>query len=145
MLQMATDMFCVSTQIIVMPSRSFLVNCKRVCNKNNTTGAIIEQKLLTIPNHLRSPTVLSAWCLCMYCSIYVVFWRSLFVLLSFLAHLAKGDVSFYHHLASVVRRLSSISFSHVIVCPFVLFSSPCQRRCELLPSLGVRRPSSVVH
>ena len=25
-----------------------------------------------------------------------------------------------------------------------LFSSPCQRQCELLPSLGVRRPSSVV-
>ena len=23
---------------------------------------------------------------------------------------------------------------------FVLFSSPCQRQCELLPSLGVRRP-----
>jgi len=24
-----------------------------------------------------------------------------------------------------------------------LFSSPCRRQCELLPSLGVRRPSSV--
>jgi hypothetical protein len=40
--------------------RSFLVNCKRVCNKNNMTGAIIEQKLLTIQNHLRSHPVLSA-------------------------------------------------------------------------------------
>jgi len=26
----------------------------------------------------------------------------------------------------------------------LIFSSPCQRQCELLPSLGVRRPSSVV-
>jgi hypothetical protein len=26
----------------------------------------------------------------------------------------------------------------------MLFSSPCQRQCELLPSLGFRRPSSVV-
>jgi hypothetical protein len=29
-----------------------------------------------------------------------------------LAHLAKGNVSFYHHLAPVVRRLSSVYFSH---------------------------------
>ena len=27
---------------------------------------------------------------------------------------------------------------------FAIFSSPCQRQCELLPSLGVRRPLSVV-
>jgi len=27
---------------------------------------------------------------------------------------------------------------------FIVFSSPCQRQCELLPSLGIRRPSSVV-
>jgi hypothetical protein len=27
-----------------------------------------------------------------------------------------------------------------VVYPFVLFSSPCQRQCELLPSLGVHRP-----
>ena len=30
----------------------------------------------------------------------------------FLAHLDKGNVSFCHHLASVVRRLSSVNFSH---------------------------------
>jgi len=30
----------------------------------------------------------------------------------FLAHLAKGNMSFYHHLASVVCRLSSVNFSH---------------------------------
>jgi hypothetical protein len=29
-----------------------------------------------------------------------------------LAHLAKGNVNFYHHLAPVVRRLSSLYFSH---------------------------------
>ena len=29
-----------------------------------------------------------------------------------LAHLAKGNVSFYHQLAPVVRRLSSVYFSH---------------------------------
>ena len=32
--------------------------------------------------------------------------------LSFLAHLGKGNVSFCPHLASVVRRLSSVIFSH---------------------------------
>ena len=30
----------------------------------------------------------------------------------FLAHLAKGNVSFCHHLASIVRGLSSVNFSH---------------------------------
>jgi hypothetical protein len=33
-------------------------------------------------------------------------------LFSFLAHLAKGNVSFCHHLASVVCRPSSVNFSH---------------------------------
>jgi hypothetical protein len=28
---------------------------------------------------------------------------------------------------------------------FFFFSSPCQRQRELLPSLGIRRPSSVIH
>ena len=32
--------------------------------------------------------------------------------IKFLAHLAKGNMSFCHHLASVVRRLSSVNFSH---------------------------------
>jgi hypothetical protein len=32
--------------------------------------------------------------------------------MAFLAHLAKVNVSFCHHLASVVRRLSSVNFSH---------------------------------
>jgi hypothetical protein len=31
---------------------------------------------------------------------------------TFLAHLAKGNVSFCHHLASVVRHSSSVNFSH---------------------------------
>jgi hypothetical protein len=30
---------------------------------------------------------------------------------TFLPHLAKGNVSFCHHLASVVRRLSSVNFT----------------------------------
>ena len=33
------------------------------------------------------------------------------VVLTLLAHLAKGNMSFCHHLASVVRRLSSVNFS----------------------------------
>jgi hypothetical protein len=41
----------------------------------------------------------------------------LFLLLSshFLAHLAKGYVSFRHHLMSVAHRLSSINFTHLIL------------------------------
>ena len=34
--------------------------------------------------------------------------------IKFLAHLAKGNVSFCHHLASVVRRLSSLTF-HILI------------------------------
>ena len=31
----------------------------RVCNKGNTTGALVEQELLTLPEHLNSPMVFS--------------------------------------------------------------------------------------
>ena len=30
--------------------------------------------------------------------------------------------------------------SYMIEKIYLIFSSPCQRQCELLPSLGVRRP-----
>jgi hypothetical protein len=30
----------------------------------------------------------------------------------FLAHIAKGNVNFCHHVASVIRHLSSVNFSH---------------------------------
>ena len=44
-------------------------------------------------------------------------------------------------------RISSSCFTSNIHCVTVdrngIFSSPCQRQCELLPSLGVRRLSSV--
>ena len=43
----------------------------------------------------------------------------------FLAHLAKGNVSFCHHLASVVRRLSSLTF-HILI-----FSSETSQPNEL--------------
>jgi hypothetical protein len=34
------------------------------------------------------------------------------ILIFFLAHLAKGNVGFWHHLASIVCCLSSVNFSH---------------------------------
>jgi hypothetical protein len=38
-----------------------------------------------------------------------------------------------------------LSYFDPFVVPFSHFiNSPCQRQCELLPSVGVRRPSSVV-
>ena len=36
------------------------------------------------------------------------------------------------------KQLKSTAFK--VLRSFFLFSSPCQRQCELLPSLGVRRP-----
>jgi hypothetical protein len=39
-------------------------------------------------------------------------WSDIFTRWLLLAHLAKGNVSFYHHLAPVVRRLLSVYFSH---------------------------------
>ena len=46
-----------------------------------------------------------------------------------------GHMSFCHHSMSVISP-SSICFLYA----FHIFSSPCQRQCELLPSLGIRRP-----
>ena len=60
----------------------------------------MEQELLT----LSSPLVFSGVRVTYDLEFYVYFCRSLFVLLSFLAHLAKGNVSFCHHLASVICR-----------------------------------------
>ena len=40
--------------------------------------------------------------------------------------------------------LLSVLIRHLYCCMFLLFSSPCQRKCELLPSLGVHGPSYVV-
>jgi hypothetical protein len=34
------------------------------------------------------------------------------ILIFFLAHLAKGNVGFWHHLASIVCCLSFVNFSH---------------------------------
>ena len=44
----------------------------------------------------------------------------------------------------VVEREMDGSLFLSCVLIFALFISPCQKQCELLPSLGVRRPSSVV-
>ena len=40
--------------------------------------------------------------------------KDLSILTLFLAHLAKGNVSFCHHLAFVIRHLSSVNFSHQV-------------------------------
>ena len=45
-----------------------------------------------------------------------------------LAHLAKDNVSFYHHLAPVVRRLSSINYSHFNL---LLWETPQSNEVEL--------------
>jgi hypothetical protein len=47
------------------------------------------------------------------------------ILIFFLAHLAKGNVGFWHHLASIVCCLSSVNFSHLI------FSSETHQPNEL--------------
>jgi hypothetical protein len=65
--------------------------------------SLVEQALLTLLEHLSSSPVFSGVCVTRSLVLYL-FCRSLFVLLYFLAHLAKGNVSFCHHLASVVRR-----------------------------------------
>jgi hypothetical protein len=47
----------------------------------------------------------------------------LFFIISFLAHLAKGNVSFCHHMASVIRRLLTF---HILI-----FSSETPQPNEL--------------
>ena len=41
----------------------------------------------------------------------------------------------------IITIIMPVTFLSPVIC---VFSSPCQRQRELLPSLGVRRPSSVV-
>jgi hypothetical protein len=46
----------------------------------------------------------------------------------------------------IIMNMNCQSVSTDLSCHFsyaVIFSSPCERQCELLPSLGVRPPSSV--
>jgi hypothetical protein len=45
---------------------------------------------------------------CLYYTLHV----GIHILIFFLAHLAKGNVGFWHHLASVIYCLSSVNFSH---------------------------------
>ena len=62
---------------------------------------LVEQELLTLPEHLSSPPVFS-WVHVTWFLVLCVCFVDRF--LSFLAHLAKDNVSICHHLASVVRR-----------------------------------------
>ena len=62
---------------------------------------LVEQELLTLPQHRRSPRFLVGFVYSIFTFMCMLF-RSLFVLLQFLAHLKKGHVSYCHHLASVV-------------------------------------------
>ena len=75
----------------------------------------MEQELLTVQEHLRSPPVFSVVHFARFLVFCVVFCGSLFVLLYFLAHLAKGNVSFCHHLVSVVCR--PLTFHVLIFSP----------------------------
>jgi hypothetical protein len=52
------------------------------------------------------------------------------IMLSFLAHLAKGKVSFYHHLASVVGGVRSPLTFHILI-----FSTETPQPNELKISL----------
>ena len=49
---------------------------------------------------------------------------------TFLVHLAKGNVSFCHHLPSVVRRLSSV-VRRPLTCRILIFSSETSQPNEL--------------
>ena len=58
--------------------------------------------------------------------------------------LCKGHMYEYNFSEILLLKLSTSNWEAWHVCQilsfFQLFSSPCQRQCELLPSLGVRRP-----
>ena len=60
----------------------------------------------------------------------------------FLAHLAKGKVSFCHHLASVVRRLSSVNFSYFNL---LLWNHLSQMKWSLVGSIYGRSSLKVAH
>ena len=68
-----------------------------IIHRNNTTGAI-SGAVTAYPSTAHKFTPDFYWGLCYSIFIFMcMFCRSLFVLLSFLAHLAKGNVSFCHH------------------------------------------------
>jgi hypothetical protein len=75
----------------------------------------VEQELLTVQEHLRSPPVFSVVHFARFLVFCVVFCGSLFVLLCFLAHLAKGNCELLPSLG--VRCLSSVNFSRFNLLP----------------------------
>jgi hypothetical protein len=64
---------------------------------------LVEQKLPTLPEHLSSSSVFNGVHVARSLVFCVVLCRSLFVLLSFLAHLAKGHASICHHLIRTLQ------------------------------------------
>jgi hypothetical protein len=73
---------------------------------------------------------------------YVLFLRILSV------YMLNNTICSPHDISEILLRLAQNTNQSINICmfcrSFVLFSSPCQRQYELWPSLGVRRPSSVV-
>ena len=98
-------------------------------NKMGTTGAFSDQKLLTLLGHLSSPSIFSGVCVSQSFSkkFCIVFCKPFFVCFSFLAHLVKGNVSFCHHLVSVVCR--PLTFH------FLIFSSETPQPNTLKPGM----------
>jgi hypothetical protein len=89
------------------------------------------QKLLTLPGHLSSPSIFSGVCVSQSFlkNFYIVFCKPFFVCFSFLAHLAKGNVSFCHHLASVV--------CHPLTFHILIFSSETPQPNILKPGPSI--------
>ena len=74
----------------------------------------------------------------LYCHARIIW--DIFLVYVFLAHVAKGNVSFCHHLASVVRRLSSVVCSP-LTFHILIFSSENPQPNEL--KLGTKHLQKV--
>jgi hypothetical protein len=92
---------------------------------------LLEQELLTLAEHLRSPPIFSEVGLAQSLVLCIVYWRSLFVLLSFLFW-PLYCLSFNFWL--LINLLVSSIFSYIcrVVCPQHIYARLLKNKCSLI-------------
>ena len=87
-----------------------------IVNMRNTTGStIVEQELLTLPEHLSSLSLYSGVCIAQYLVFYIVFCRSLFI------YMSLCPFFFFIYCVVCLFRFTASDYSFFIYCVVCLF------------------------